>query len=440
MDSAKPARLPSGSTYRLSIWVLAAAVSGCNGYAGERAMPASFLAAQVSEAAHGNGLQAVYTFPANGKNGAQTRAPLISSGGILYGAALDGGVCCGTVFSFDPASRALNVLHRFADQGNSGPLGITVTKGVIYGAASGSLPSFHAWGGIFSIEIASRLTKTLYTFKGGRDGMSPGAAPIIVGGTLYGTTQYGGNTNSRCQTGGCGTIYAFDIASGRERILYRFRGAPDGATPNSALLLRGGALYGITLTGGTGACGNGCGYGTVFSYTIATGKTKVLYRFLGASDGGAPYGALVTLDGLLYGTTPIGGRVNGLCPSGCGTLFAVNPVTGRARVVYRFRGGSDGGQPAGLAVVNGGIYGTTFGGENTAQTAPGTLYSFDQRAGVETVLHRFNWAARRFGLTPAAPPVALNGQLYGATLSGGANGACDSLGGSGCGVIFAAKP
>src|SRR6202034_419362 len=66
----------------------------------------------------------------------------------------------------------------------------------------------------------------LYSFKGDPDGALPAAGLILVNGTHYGSTLFGGDAPN-CTTG-CGTIFEAS-ASGRETVLYSFEGDPDGA-------------------------------------------------------------------------------------------------------------------------------------------------------------------------------------------------------------------
>jgi hypothetical protein len=59
------------------------------------------------------------------------------------------------------------------------------------------------------------------------------------------------------QPGGCGTV--FDLStSGKESVLYSFKGIPDGDEPLSLLAVKG-RLYGATAFGGSGKCVYGCG-------------------------------------------------------------------------------------------------------------------------------------------------------------------------------------
>ena len=92
----------------------------------------------------------------------------------------------------------------------------------------------------------------------------------------------------------------------------------------------------------------------------AHGQTneKVLYRFKGGTDGEYPYGGLVRdAKGNLYGTTYFGGV------SGAGTVFRLSK-TGKQKVLHSFSGGKDGGYPVAGVIIDaaGNLYGTTLQG------------------------------------------------------------------------------
>src|SRR5581483_9068188 len=70
------------------------------------------------------------------------------------------------------------------------------------------------------------------------------------------------------------------------RVLYSFRGRPDGAGPTGRLIDVNDTLYGATAQGGANKCGSS-GCGTVFSITTS-GSEKVLYSFSRAPDGYDP--------------------------------------------------------------------------------------------------------------------------------------------------------
>ena len=72
------------------------------------------------------------------------------------------------------------------------------------------------------------------------------------------TTQGGADSVNNCYSKGCGTVFRVSL-SGDERVLYRFRGTPDGWYPSGKLIDVDGTLYGTTADGGTS------NDGTVFS-------------------------------------------------------------------------------------------------------------------------------------------------------------------------------
>src|SRR5258708_2288453 len=138
-------------------------------------------------------------------------------------------------------------------------------------------------------------------------------------------------------------LFASAVAPAQtETILYGFNGAPDGRAPYYGTLVRddNGNLYGTTYEGGDTSCDQGCG--TVFVVN-PSGREKILHRFTGGADGATPYGGLARdPQGNLYGTTFQGGASN------AGTVFKITPA-GTAMVLHTFTGAADGGSPyAGL--------------------------------------------------------------------------------------------
>jgi uncharacterized repeat protein (TIGR03803 family) len=270
----------------------------------------------------------------------------------------------------------------------------------------------------------------LYSFKGGHDdGQWPHASVTNLSGTLYGTTPRGGR--HRCyKIKGCGTAFSM-TTSGEETILHSFDGN-NGSRPAGALLNVNGTLYGVTGRGGTNCNADTGGCGTVFSIT-PSGRETVLYRFKGYPDDGAiPTGGLIEINGTLYGTTFLGG--SGKCDRGtvgyvgCGTAFAIT-TSGSERPLYSFGSAKyDGNFPNGsLSDVKGRLYGTTpFGGRHRV----GTVFSLTI-SGQESLIHRFNTDHKGNGTSPAAGLINIRGTLYGTTAGGGANSA---------GTVFSITP
>jgi uncharacterized repeat protein (TIGR03803 family) len=255
----------------------------------------------------------------------------------------------------------------------------------------------------------------VYSFKGKPDGILPFGGLTSLGGTLYGTTQFGG-TGGCASCNGDGTVFTI-AKTGVEQVLYSFQGAPsDGAEPESGLTNIGGILYGVTGAGGLCYLQNGCG--TVYSIT-KKGTESVLYSFVGEGvDGIIPVGNLTNVKGTLYGVTSFGGTT--ICQNhgpGCGTVFSIT-TSGSEKVLHVFQGGpADGATPyAGLINLGGTLYGTTYEG---GSSGAGTVFKIST-SGTETVLHSFSCPVDGGGLVGGLTNVG--GILYGTTAGCGGNG------------------
>jgi uncharacterized repeat protein (TIGR03803 family) len=288
---------------------------------------------------------------AGGSDGADPRSHLIAdtSGSlVLYGTTNDGGAgdCgsggCGTVFKLTPPNKqhpihwAETVLHSFA----GGSDGEYTTAGVIEDAQH----------------------------------------------RLYGTTYQGGSA-------GYGTIFMLSApahgGSGwTQTVLHSFLGDADGANPETGLLLEpGGSLYGTTDYGGAN-CYNDYGCGTIFKLVPPdkyvpswTFNTLHSFDYFDSSDGEYPLGDLIFgKDGEIYGTTEYGGTPVGTATGPCdflypcGVVFKLSGVglTFTFSIIYKFctadTGCPVGAQPtAGLTRFHGALYGTTsYAGDGDA--------------------------------------------------------------------------
>jgi len=323
-------------------------------------------------------------------------------------------------------AHKVTVLHTFESipDGASPYLGSLIkdAEGNLYGTAQmggdydcrTGEPEFPGCGVVFKLDSSGTET-VLHTFTGGADGALPGGGLLRDAlGSLYGTTQFGGDLNcAGLGADGCGTVYKLNKA-GKKTVLHNFHGGSDGEQPFSTLIRdAAGNLYGTTI-------------GTVFKLDT-TGKETVLYSFRGEEDGGFPTAGLVRdAAGNLYGTTEFGGIPN--CPgtSGCGVVFKVDK-DGNETVLYSFTGGPDGGQPIAGRVRDaaGNLYGTTtLGGDpNCPQSSPfgcGTVFKVDA-AGNETTLYRF--AGYTGGANPTGSLIrSAAGYIWGTTSDGGTFG------------------
>src|ERR1700722_5118287 len=148
------------------------------------------------------------------------------------------------------------VLYSFCQQQNCADgansyAALIIVNGILYGTTANG--GAYKAGTVFSIDPTTGLETVLHSFSGGSDGALPLAPLIDVNGKLYGTTSEGGTQNSACYTGGCGTVFSFDLTTGKKKILYAFcqqQNCTDGQTPQANLIHANGALYGTTQYGG----------------------------------------------------------------------------------------------------------------------------------------------------------------------------------------------
>lgn len=305
----------------------------------------------------------LYSF-ATTQQGRFPESSLIDVNGTLYGTTEKGGGGAGTIYSVSPSGTE-TVVHSFrggTTDGSSPIAGLTVVKGLFYGTTQygGKKKS----GTVYSVSTSGAVT-LLHSFRGTPDGSFPTGGLIDVKGTLYGTTFFGGSGSCNY---GCGTVYSI-TPDGVENVLYSFAGGSDGARPTGDLVFVNGMLYGTTSGGGTAT------YGTVYSITTS-GKEKVLYSFAGGSDGRSPEKGLINVNGTLYGTTNVGGNSGCFGDYGCGTIYSIS-TAGAESVLYSFPGGTDGMSPNGpLLDVNGLLYGTTIVGGHTRSDCCGTVFAF----------------------------------------------------------------
>lgn len=200
-------------------------------------------------------LTTLYSFT-GGLYGAQPQGALAQGiDGNFYGTTVAGGLSlsnAGTVFSINSLGT-LTTLYRFSG-GSDGaqPRGALIqgTDTNFYGTTSAG--GTNNLGTVFKMTPLGALT-TLWQFGGTNtgDGSEP-LAGLIQGtnGNFYGTT-YGGGIF------GAGTVFTI-TSSGTLTILYPFTGGSDGANPAAGLVLVSGThFYGTTFGGGNGT-------GTVF--------------------------------------------------------------------------------------------------------------------------------------------------------------------------------
>jgi uncharacterized repeat protein (TIGR03803 family) len=217
-------------------------------------------------------------------------------------------------------------------------------------------------------------------------------------------------------------ILSARLAVAQETLLYSFSfntlDTYDGAAPIGNLISdSNGNLYGATSSGGSSSDG-----GMIFELSPKVGggwTEKILYPFTGNGGGTAPTGSLIfDSNGNLYGTAS-------------NIVFELSPQSGGVwteKVLYTFNGGeTDVSAPNGGLIFDksGNLYGTSSSGG--AYDAYGTVYELSPPESgtgpwTEQILHSFN---NNFvdGYRPLGSLIFdPNGNLYGTTSYGGANG------------------
>ena len=268
----------------------------------------------------------VYSFTGGADGGWPVSGLILDPAGNLYGTTGWGGAeGSGTVFELSPSGGGWTeqVIYSMQLAGSTCG-GVTMDAvGNLFGLGD---------GGVFELSPSgsgSWNSTTLHTFTGPpKDGWGGYCGPLVLdkAGNLYGTTVAGGAKD-------WGMVYRLSpIKKGKnkgqwkERILHSFKsgkGGKDGNTPVAGVVLdAAGNIYGTTSLGGR------YGDGTVFELMAPVGagvyKERILWSFNG-TDGNQPQGSLL-LDsaGNLYGTTYVGGIVNGRV-DGAGVVFEVTP-------------------------------------------------------------------------------------------------------------------
>ena len=310
-------------------------------------------------------------------SGGEPVGGLIFSGGTLYGPTYVGGSQGGgTVFAIDTNgldyTNLLDFYLSFTPSSGTEPLaGLALSGDTLYGTTWYGGAYNH--GALFSVTTNGTNNSILHSFTTptynadsypiNYDGIFPSARLIGVGGTLYGTTEQGGNNGS-------GTIFSvITNQPGSFTVVHNFAEVDpvtgtnsDGAFSFSGLVLSGTNLYGTALGGGA------FGDGTVFVASTNGLFFSNLYSFTGGIGGSGPHAGLTLLGDTLYGTTMAGGT------SSNGTLFAINTDGSGFTNLYSFNGGDAGASPQSDLILSGNIlYGTAASGGSAGD---GTVFSF----------------------------------------------------------------
>jgi uncharacterized repeat protein (TIGR03803 family) len=310
----------------------------------------------------------------NCTNGADVQGNLLqASDDNLYGTAYAGGAHgAGVVFKAG-LNGSFSVLHNFCSLANCADgafpgAGLTLgSDGNFYGVTSGNAGATpQTYGSVFQLTPGGVLT-TLHTFcntTGCTGGVFPSAA-LVEGadGAFYGTTS-SSTADSNGNPDQIGSVFRI-TTSGTLTVLHTFCNPTDtscsgGSDPYTGVTLGAdGMLYGTTGMGGS------AGRGTLYKISTSGEAFTVLNSFCTESncaDGGLMQEPLILAgDGTLYGLFGEGSTN----PNGGGELFKVGS-SGTNPPVYSFcsvTDCADGSYPLGMVQgSDGAFYGTTVQG------------------------------------------------------------------------------
>jgi uncharacterized repeat protein (TIGR03803 family) len=357
----------------------------------------------------GTGHVVLRRFTAQAGDGGTPYADLIlGSDGLLYGSTAAGGDDQqGTLFRMQSDGGGYERLHSFDSEGGGGtPYGplLESAPGVLHGVAS----SGGATGGrgvIFTLNTDGTGFRVLRTFTGGTaDGAVPyGGVTRGTDGALYGTTWVGGMAD-------LGVVYRIQADGNGYEVLEHFNaGGGDPVTPYAGLAQGSdGAFYGTSWSGGN------WGLGTVYRILPEDGQVEVIRHFAGgAADGEVPYGGVIEgSDGILYGATVQGGTAD------LGVIYKLNKDGSGFDVLRSFQGTSGGAYWSYSTLIEGSdglLYGTTLMGGGAGR---GVVFRISRTGGNYSVLRNFQGGTD--GAHPYAGVVeASDGWLYGVTAFGG---------------------
>jgi hypothetical protein len=443
--------------------------------------------------AHAQTYTVLHTFT-GGLDGANPYAGLAWDGGSnFYGTTIQGGYAgttcynlaggpangCGVVFQLHRSGSnwTFSTLYEFRGgtvDGNFPTAPVTIARdGSLYGTTwAGDYNGSHLcrWIGVGAPDIGCGIvfnlrppmsacktalcswTETIIlaldgTDQDGGSGPSQGQLVLDQAGNLYGT-----DWNSYLNDG---EVFQLMPSGGSWMVGKTYVMYPPGGTGSPLLPLNGvtfdsaGNLYGTSELGPYDApnCGyhylNGCG--TIFQLTpTASGwNENIVYNFTDGADGKFPIAGLVADQaGNLYGVSSTDGPESGgtafeLSPSGGSwayhTIYALpngNPGEGNCFIAVATTGCSG---PWGTLLIDsaGNLYGASYANGTYHN---GNVFKLTQSNGSWTYTDLYDFTGGSDGANPVGALILDgNGNLYGTTSRGGADGYC-------CGVVFEITP
>ena len=349
----------------------------------------------------GSNYQAVYVFQTS--TGATPKTRLVKGlDGWLYGTTQAGGSNNdGVIYKVQKDGTGYQVLHHFNGTDGEYPLGnlLQFNNGLLCGTTYQGGSS--DMGVVYRINPDGTGFQVLHSFNG-TNGKYPdgGVMALTVSGTtyVYGVTTYGGNNDF-------GVIYRVEPDGTNFSRQYNFS-STSGKYPRGPMIKIGNILYGVTQMGGNNEGG------VVFAYDADADSYQKLRQFTSSINNTveqAPTGPLLNLNGVLYGTTELGGSFSK------GSLYKINTDGTGYQVIHEFE--DDNGYYGNLMSFNNQIYGMTKGGYSAITFTGGTSYRLNPDGSSFQTIHVFGDTA---GIQPTGSLIrAQDGNLYGLTTYGG---------------------
>lgn len=315
----------------------------------------------------------------------------------LYGMTRLGGANnLGTIFRTDGSGANCTIVKDLIPTDGTQPQGalLQANDGKLYGLTSSGGASF-SYGTLFQYDpIADVYTKKINFNSINGDGPK-GSLIQATDGKLYGMTFYGGINDM-------GVIFQYDLSTNSLIKKVDFSSTLGNSPAGSLIQATDGNMYGMTSVGGAN------NLGVLFQYNPTTNTYTKKVDFSGTTNGSGPVGSLIQAsDGKLYGMTKLGGANNS------GIIFQYDPTTSVFIKKIDLTGTSGvaiGHMPTGSLILanDGKMYGVTGG---------------------YPILFQYDFITNIYTYKTNLPPTpegyllqASNGNLYGTSIYGGANG------------------